>query len=212
MLGPCSACAAGRPPSHQVRAGSPLTGVPPVVHCTLHHSALLAGHGPSGSPGPSRRRGCSHSPYHLPGQAVPSFNRAAATAQRWGLSSHPVTWRLVAHALVGVDLDGSGAPPPSLRTDRRNVLHDRLEHGGVVDVGGGHHRGQRQPATVADQMELASRLATIDRICAHMVPHAWPAHSWCPRSPTTSPAGRARRGGPRPEGGADRTRRRWPTR
>ena len=73
-------------------------------------------------------------------------------------------------AFVGVDLGGPAAPPPSWRTDRRDVLHDHLEHGGVVDVGGGHHRGQRQPAIVADQVELASRLATIDGICAHLVP------------------------------------------
>jgi hypothetical protein len=100
-------------PAHirQVRAGSPLSGVPPLVHCTLHRPALLAGPGPSGSPGPSRRcRGCSHPPCRLPGQAAPSFNRAAATAQRWVLSPHPVTQRLVAHCLVGVDLAGPASP------------------------------------------------------------------------------------------------------
>jgi hypothetical protein len=42
----------------------------------------------------------------------------------------------------------------------------------IRDVGGGNRRRQRQPATVADQVELAPRLATIDRICAHVVPHA----------------------------------------
>ena len=36
----------------------------------------------------------------------------------------------------------------------------------VVDVGG----GQRQPVAVADEAELGSRLATIDGICAHVVP------------------------------------------
>jgi hypothetical protein len=39
-----------------------------------------------------------------------------------------------------------------------------------MDVGGGYRRGQGQPAAVADQVELAPRLATIDRICAHVVP------------------------------------------
>jgi hypothetical protein len=43
-------------------------------------------------------------------------------------------------------------------------------------------------------------------------PHAWRARSWCPRSPATSPAGRARRAGRAPRGGAGRTRRRLPTR
>jgi hypothetical protein len=72
--------------------------------------------------------------------------------------------------LVSVDRAGSSAPLPRRRADRRNVLHDRLEHGGVIDVGGSDHGGQRQPTAVADQMELGSRLATIDRICAHVVP------------------------------------------
>ena len=73
-------------------------------------------------------------------------------------------------ALVSVDRARPGASPPGRRTDRRNVIQDRLERAGVVDVGGGHRGGQRQPATVADQVELASRLATIDWICAHVVP------------------------------------------
>src|SRR5215216_3957838 len=46
----------------------------------------------------------------------------------------------------------------------------RSSKGGVGHVGGGHHRGQRQPTTVADQVEPAPRLATIDWICAHLVP------------------------------------------
>jgi hypothetical protein len=57
-------------------------------------------------------------------------------------------------ALVSVDRARPGAPPPSRRTDRRNVIQDRLECAGVVDVGGGHRGGQRQPATVADQWSL----------------------------------------------------------
>src|SRR5215218_6191187 len=115
-------------------------------------------------------------------------------------------------ALVSVDRARPGASPPSRRTDRRNVIQDRLERVGVVDVGGGHRGRQRQPATVADQLEPASRLATIDWICAHLVPHAWPARSGCPRWPATSPAGRARPAGRAPRGGAGRTPRHLPTR
>jgi hypothetical protein len=64
----------------------------------------------------------------------------------------------------------AGCADARRRTDRRDVIEDRLEHGGVVDVGGGDGRGQRQPTTVADQVELAPGLATIDGICAHLVP------------------------------------------
>src|SRR5436309_3063093 len=43
------------------------------------------------------------------------------------------------HSLVGVDLGRSGAPLPRRCPDRWDVGHDGLEHGGVVDVGRGHH-------------------------------------------------------------------------
>ena len=75
-----------------------------------------------------------------------------------------------------------------------------------------HYRGQRQPTTLADQVQLAPGLATIDRICAHVVPRVWRARSWCPYSPATSPAAPAHPTDPGPPGGADQTRRRWPTR
>jgi hypothetical protein len=43
-------------------------------------------------------------------------------------------------------------------------------HGGIDDVGGGDHGGQRQPAALADQVQLAPRLATTNRIFAQLVP------------------------------------------
>jgi hypothetical protein len=61
-------------------------------------------------------------------------------------------------------------------------------------------------------VDLGPRLATIDGICANMVPHAWPARWPNPRSPATSPAGPARRAGPRPADGAAQIPPRWPTR
>jgi hypothetical protein len=115
-------------------------------------------------------------------------------------------------ALVSVDRVRPGAALTRGRADRRDIVDDRRKHGGVGDVGGGHHRGKRQPAPVADQVQLAPRLATIDWICANVVPRAWRARSWCPRWPATSPADPARRAGPRPPGGAGRTRPRSPTR
>jgi hypothetical protein len=72
--------------------------------------------------------------------------------------------------LVGVDLARSLAPLSRRRPDRRNVIQDGCEHDGVAGVGGGHRRRQRQPTAVADQVELGPRLATIDGICAHVVP------------------------------------------
>jgi hypothetical protein len=82
----------------------------------------------------------------------------------------PGTVGLAVIALVRMDLGGSDAPPPRRPADWRDVIQDGLKHRGVVDVGGGDRGGQRQPAAVADQVELAPRLATIDGICAHMVP------------------------------------------
>jgi hypothetical protein len=83
---------------------------------------------------------------------------------------------------------------------------------GVGNVGGGDRRGKRQPTAVADQVQLAPRLAAIDGICAHMVPRVWRARSWCPRLPATSPAGPARPAGPTPPSAERRTPRHWPTR
>ena len=126
------ACAADRPTSARFEPALPLAGVPPLVHSSLHRPALLAGPGPSGSADPSRRcQGCSHPAWRLPGRAALSFSRAAATAQRWVLSPHPVTQRRVAHAVVRVDPGGSGTPPPPTACDRRHVVQDRLQHRGV---------------------------------------------------------------------------------
>jgi hypothetical protein len=72
--------------------------------------------------------------------------------------------------LVGVDLARSSAPLPRWRANRQDIVKDRFEHRGVIDVGGSDHDGKWLPATVAHHVELASRLATIDGICAHVVP------------------------------------------
>jgi hypothetical protein len=68
------ACAAGRPTSARLEPVHSLEGVRPLIHVVLHLPALLAGPGPSGGAGPSRRcRGCSWPPLRLQGQAAPSF-------------------------------------------------------------------------------------------------------------------------------------------
>jgi hypothetical protein len=111
-----------------------------------------------------------------------------------------------------MNLGRSGAPPPRRCAHRRDVVDHGRQHGHVRDVGGGNRGSQWQPVAVADQVEFAPRLATIDRICAHVVPHAWRARSWCPRWPATSPPGLARPADPGPPSAVGRTRRRWPTR
>ena len=60
---------------HQVGAGSGLAGVRPLVPALVHLPVSLAGPGPSGSAGPSRRcQGCSHPPLRLQGRAALSFS------------------------------------------------------------------------------------------------------------------------------------------
>jgi len=165
------ACAADRPTSARFEPALPLAGVPPLVHSSLHRPALLAGPGPSGSADPSRRcQGCSHPAWRLPGRAALSFSRAAATAQRWVPSPHPVTQRLVAHGLVGMDLGWPAPPTPGGHADRREVVQHGLEHGRVVCIGRAQDGRQRQPAALAGQMQLGPGLAPIDRICAGQVP------------------------------------------
>ena len=75
----------------------PLTGVPPLVHCSLHLLVSLAGPGPSGGADPSRRcQGCSHPSPRLRGQAALSFS--GLLRQTAGGSFHPArsdgaSWR-----------------------------------------------------------------------------------------------------------------------
>jgi hypothetical protein len=82
----------------------------------------------------------------------------------------PSTIGLAVISLVRVDLVGSHPPPPRRRAHRWDVVDHGRQHGHISDVGRGDHRGQRQPADLTDQVELAPRLATIDGICAHLVP------------------------------------------
>jgi hypothetical protein len=82
---------------HQVRAGLLLEGVPPLVSALVHLSVSLAGPGPSGSAGPSRRcQGCSHPSPRPRGQAASSFS--GLLRQATGGSLHPTrsygaSWR-----------------------------------------------------------------------------------------------------------------------
>src|SRR5215216_898839 len=166
----CPACAADRPTSARFEPALPLAGVPPLVHCTLHRPALLAGPGPSGSTDPSRRcQGCSHPAWRLPGRAALSFNRAAATAQWWVLSPHPVTQRLVAHALVAVQLGGplpGSARPPTRSPDRWHGVHHGFQQHRVVGVGRRQPDGQGDAATVCQQVVLGPGLAAVCRVRA----------------------------------------------
>jgi hypothetical protein len=74
-----------RPISARLEPRTGLEGVPPLVHCALRLSALLAEPGPSGSTDPSRRcRGCSRPHPRLRDQTAPSFTRPAATGRPVG--------------------------------------------------------------------------------------------------------------------------------
>jgi len=72
--------------------------------------------------------------------------------------------------LIGIDLARPAPPPSRRRAHRGHVIQQRREQQDVRHVGGGDHGGQRQPAAVADQVELGPWLATIDGICANVVP------------------------------------------
>ena len=92
------ACTADRPTSTRFEPASTLEGVPPLVPAFVHLSVSLAGPGPSGGADPSRRcQGCSHPTPRLQDQAALSFNGLLRQPERWVLSPHPVTRRLVAH-------------------------------------------------------------------------------------------------------------------
>jgi hypothetical protein len=81
----------------QVRGRSSTYGTSTLVP-RVHLLVVLAGPGPSGSAGPSRRcRGCSHPPWRLPGRAAPSFTSLLRQASGGVLALHSVKRNLVAH-------------------------------------------------------------------------------------------------------------------
>jgi hypothetical protein len=116
---------------------------------------------------PSRRcQGCSHPAWRLPGRAALSLSRAAATAQRWALSPHPVTQRPVTHALISMNLARPRPPMAAGRAHRRQVVQQRGEQRRVVRVGGGQQDRQRDPAGLGGEVELAAGLAAVGGVCA----------------------------------------------
>jgi hypothetical protein len=207
----CPACAADRPTSARFEPALPLAGVPPLVHYALHRPALLAGPGPSGSADPSRRcQGCSHPAWRLPGRAALSFCRAAATAPRWVLSPHPVTQRLVAHPLIGMDLGGPATPPTARGaypgTSSSSAANTTLSL--VLAAVTAAASGRSWPSVT--RWSLDPGLPRSAGFAPTWSPHAWRARSWCPRRLASSPAGPARRAGRASPAAARRTHRPWP--
>ena len=126
-------CVAIPAPIHQVWAGGPLKGISPLVHFRLHLSVLLA-----------RRRAVWWCPSALslsrllppspalPGSGCLQLQRAAATARRWVLASHPVLWRLVEHQGVRPQVNVASCAQVALRPTLVFLLPDLLE---AHDVG-----------------------------------------------------------------------------
>jgi hypothetical protein len=112
---------------HQVGAGDSLTGIPPLVHSSLHLPVLLARPEPSGGAGPSCRcQGCSRRLLGLQQAAALSFAVLLRQARRWSpftsTRSSRASWRTFRRnqARLSADvlaLDRHGAPVrPQTRT------------------------------------------------------------------------------------------------
>ena len=83
---------------HQVGAGDSLTGIPPLVHSSLHLPVVLARPEPSGGAGPSCRcQGCSRRLLGLQQAAALSFAVLLRQARRWSpftsTRSSRASWR-----------------------------------------------------------------------------------------------------------------------
>lgn len=68
--------------------------------------------------------------------------------------------------LVGVEFRGFAAPGPALGPDLRNALDERLQGLGVVEVRGRDSQNKGQAVPVGEDVDLAARLAAIDRVWA----------------------------------------------
>ena len=113
--------------------------------------------------------------------------------------------------LVSVERVRPASPPTQGAKHPRDVVEQRLQHRAVIDVGRGHHDGEREAAALTRDMELGSRLARSTGLAPTWSPHAWRARSWCPRWPGTSRPGRPARAGRVHRRGAARTHPPWPT-
>jgi hypothetical protein len=72
--------------------------------------------------------------------------------------------------LVGVDLLGAAAPAAGRGPHVGKVVQQRLEHQAVVGIGPSHQQRQRQATTLNGQVQLASGLGPVDRVCATQIP------------------------------------------
>jgi hypothetical protein len=112
-------------------------------------------------------------PLHPPAVAAQPLRRLDPAARDPGIDPTPSQIGAAVPGvipLVRVDCAGPAAPPTAGVAHRRHVVHQRLEHGAVVDDGRRHRDRQRQATAVADQVEFGAGLATIDGICANMIP------------------------------------------
>ncbi len=111
---------------------------------SLHHPAM-----------PSQSLAAFHSP---PGD---SCGNAALTQM-------PAT-SLEVVPLVGVQLVRSAAWTPLQASNRRQCIDQWLEHHRIMSVRTRHHQRQRHPATVNDQMPLATRFAAVGWVRARFL-------------------------------------------
>jgi hypothetical protein len=90
--------------------------------------------------------------------------------------SDHLTARPVVITLDAVQLARPPAGTPERLADLPQILEHVREHRVVVDVGGGHHHGQRQPGAVTNRMALGAGLAPAyaaapDRVPLFGCPH-----------------------------------------
>lgn len=78
--------------------------------------------------------------------------------------TEPFPQVVVVVALVGVELGGASAPWTTVGADGRDPAHERLQAQTVVQVGAGDSQRQGQSASVRDEVDLRSQLATVGRI------------------------------------------------
>ena len=100
-------------------------------------------------------------------QALAGVDQTAGTARDDVPPSEQVPVLAGVVALVGVQLGGATAWPTGAAlglAQRRDGVHQALQQGALVDVGGGREDHQRRPAALDYEMVLAARLAPIGRV------------------------------------------------
>jgi hypothetical protein len=102
----------------------------------------------------------------VPAQTLAALDAAAGNAVLDPSAGESPTAAAVIVGLVGVQLRGPLARPTPALADRRDGIHDRLQHPAVVHVGSRQLQREGDALRIGEDVTLRARLAPVGRVRA----------------------------------------------